>query len=111
MTTIGEGELRFEAVPDWPRWPQNLTIHEAVGAGVDSRGRIIASCRGDQSILIFDSDGNLLDAWGAGLFVRPHGIWVAADNTLYLTDDMGHSVRQFSQSGELLRTIGPSGEP
>lgn len=111
MATIGDGELRYEPVADWPKWPAGIAVQEAVGVVIDSQGRVIASCRGDQSILIFDSDGRFLDAWGGGLFVRPHGIWVAADDTLYLVDDMGHSVRQFSQAGELLRTIGPSGQP
>ncbi|REK38526.1 MAG: hypothetical protein DWQ45_03830 [Planctomycetota bacterium] len=111
MTTIGDGELQFEAVSDWPQWPDGLTVQEAVGVVVDSRGRVIASCRGDQSILVFAPDGNFVNAWGGGSFERPHGIWIAEDDTLYLVDDIGHSVRQYTQEGELLRTIGPSGQP
>lgn len=111
MTIVGEGDLRFEPVIDWAQTPAEVTIVEAVGVAVDSRDRVFVLNRGGPAVVVLDADGRFQDAWGEDLFVRPHGIWVAADDTLYLTDDLGHSVRQFTPDGQLLRTVGPSGQP
>jgi streptogramin lyase len=107
---VGTGELLFEPVSDWPQLPDSVQLVEAVGVATDSQDRVYIFNRGDPPVLVCDRDGNLQRSWGAGQFVRPHGIWIASDDTIYLTDDCGHSVRQFSSDGELLKTIGPSGE-
>jgi DNA-binding beta-propeller fold protein YncE len=109
--TVGSGELTFEAVPGWPDVPAEAGLIEAIGVAVNSRDRVFVFARAELPVLIFEADGRYVGGWGAGQFVRPHGITIASDDTLYLTDDMGHSVRQFSADGELIRTIGPSGTP
>lgn len=111
MTTVGEGELLFEPVVDWAQLPDDVAIVEAVGVAVDSHDRVFVFNRGGPPVVVLDRDGRFLHAWGEGWFVRPHGIWVARDDTLYLTDDLGHRVQQFTAEGELIRTIGPSGTP
>ncbi|MDP6556505.1 MAG: peptidyl-alpha-hydroxyglycine alpha-amidating lyase family protein [Pirellulaceae bacterium] len=111
MVTVGEGELLFEPVIDWTQLPSDVAIVEAVGVAVDSHDRVFVFNRGGPPVVVLSRDGQFLNAWGDGSFVRPHGIWIANDDTLYLTDDLGHRVQQFTADGELLRTIGPSGEP
>jgi hypothetical protein len=111
MTTVGSAELTFEPVVGWPSIPDDVEISEAVGVCVDSRDRVYVFARGNRPLLVFEADGRYLDGWGEGEFVRPHGITIAADDTLYLVDDIGHSVRQYRANGDLLRTIGPSGTP
>jgi DNA-binding beta-propeller fold protein YncE len=108
---VGNGELLFEPVIDWLSIEDGLDLIEAVGVACDSKDRLFVFNRGEQPIVVFDSDGTRVDAWGAGQFVRPHGIWVTQSDTLLLTDDMGHSVREFSLTGECLRVIGPAGQP
>jgi len=108
--TVGTGSLTFEAVPCWPDVPEQAGLVEAVGVAVDSHDRVYVFARGDVPVLVFEADGTFLRGWGEGLFVRPHGISIGAGDTLYLVDDMGHSVRQFTGAGELIRTIGPSGK-
>src|SRR5262249_34409985 len=44
-------------------------------------------------------------------FVRPHGIWIGPDDSVYLTDDNGHAVRKFTIEGKLLLTLEPCGRP
>lgn len=109
MTSLGSGDLRFVPVQSWPQLPEHVTVSEAVGVAVDSRGRAFVLNRGSLPVLVFDVEGRYLCGWGEGQFTRPHGIWLAADETLYLVDDQGHSVRQFTLDGKLLRTIGPAG--
>ena len=109
--SVGTGSLTFEAVPGWGDIPDEAGLIEAIGVAVDSRDRVYIFARADIPLLVLESDGSYVGGWGEGQFVRPHGISIGEDDTLYLTDDMGHSVRQFKPEGELIRTIGPSGEP
>ncbi|MCA9023990.1 MAG: hypothetical protein KDA86_02135 [Planctomycetaceae bacterium] len=108
---IDAGQMRLEAVPDWPEVPEEVVFVEAVGVAVDSQDRVFVFARADVPVLVFESDGTFVTGWGEGMFVRPHGITMGPDETVYLVDDMGHSVRHFSLDGEFIRTIGPSGQP
>ncbi|MBT4867499.1 MAG: hypothetical protein HON53_20535 [Planctomycetaceae bacterium] len=111
MTIVGSAACSFEPVPDWPQIPGDVEMLEAVGVAVDSRDRVYVFNRSNRPVLVFSADGEYLAGWGEGLFVRPHGIWIDKDDSLLLVDDMGHNVRRFSGDGDLLQTIGPSGEP
>ena len=71
------------------------------------------SCAGrsEPPILKYDYDGNLLDSFGAGLFVFPHGATVDYEGNLWVTDarsndTIGHQVFKFSSDGEVLLTLG-----
>jgi DNA-binding beta-propeller fold protein YncE len=111
MYRVGFGSYLFEPVADWYRLPADVRLAEAIGVAIDSNDNLFVFNRGEPSVIVLDRKGEFLNAWGVGLFVRPHGIWIAPDDTLYLTDDMGHSVRQFTADGTEIRTIGPSGIP
>jgi len=111
MTTVGSRDLTFTPVENWPAVPDDVHMIEAIGIAVDSQDRVFVFNRGDRQILVFNSKGECVDAWGEGEFVRPHGIWIAEDDSVYLVDDQGHSVRQYSPQGELLRSIGPGNQP
>ena len=50
-------------------------------------------------------------AWGEGVFRRAHGITLGPDGTLWLTDDLHHTIRQFTPEGKLLLTIGDPDTP
>lgn len=104
-------DLRFEGVPNWPQIPTEVGFVEAVGVAVNSADEVVVFARGQVPVLVFDSGGRYLRGWGENTFVRPHGIWIAADDTLYLTDDKGHSVGQYTPDGTLIRNIGPAGTP
>jgi hypothetical protein len=51
---------------------------------MDSRGRLFVGDRENNRIQIFDQDGRLLDEWRQ--FSRPSGIFIAADDTMYVAD-------------------------
>ncbi|MFQ5732500.1 MAG: peptidyl-alpha-hydroxyglycine alpha-amidating lyase family protein [Planctomycetaceae bacterium] len=110
-TTVGTAPFLWRPDPEWPQVPDHIDLCEAVGVATDSADRAFVFHRGEPAVLIFEADGSFVSAWGDGQFVRPHGIWIAPDDTVYLTDDQGHSVRQYSPDGELIRTIGPEGRP
>ena len=60
-------------------------------------------------MIVFDRDGNLLSSWGDGVFVRPHGLHIGLDDTIYCTDDGDHTVRKCTLDGKVLLEIGIPG--
>jgi DNA-binding beta-propeller fold protein YncE len=52
---------------------------------LDSRGRVIVTDRGNHRLLVFDAEGTLVDQW-AGFGTSPDGIFIAADDTMYVAD-------------------------
>ena len=53
---------------------------------MDSQGRLFVADRGNNRIQIFSQEGQLLDIWTQ--FGRPSGLWIDADDTLYVADGM-----------------------
>ena len=88
----------FERCGDW----------FCVGTGIDP-------------ILKFDAQGKLVESFGAGYFVSPHGLHIDFQGNVWVTDyqgpdgkdsrrdGMGHQVFKFSPDGELLMTLGTAG--
>ncbi len=55
--------------------------------------------------------GEVLVAFGAGLFDLPHGLHVDADGNVWITDMAGHHVIKFDPTGEVLLMLGTRGIP
>ncbi|MGH7401579.1 MAG: peptidyl-alpha-hydroxyglycine alpha-amidating lyase family protein, partial [Candidatus Rokuibacteriota bacterium] len=62
-------------------------------------------------VIVFDRDGNFLRSWGEGVVRRAHGITIDADEMVWLTDDLHHTVRKFTPEGKLRLTIGDPDTP
>ncbi|HKB02061.1 MAG TPA: peptidyl-alpha-hydroxyglycine alpha-amidating lyase family protein [Gemmataceae bacterium] len=100
-----EPDDRFAKLPSGTGWT------EVAAVATDSRDRVYVFNRGDHPVLVFDPDGTLFAVWGEGLFARPHGVSIGPDDTVFLTDDRGHVVHQFTADGRLLTTLGTRGTP
>ena len=96
---------------DWAKIPDEIVLGDCAAVGVDSKGNVYAFNRGEHPVAVFDNDGNLLRTWGEGVFTRPHGVHVAPDDTIWLTDDGDHTVRHCTLDGKVLLTIGIPGKP
>src|SRR5712691_9956688 len=59
-------------------------ISEPHTIAMDSRGRLFVGDRENNRIQIFDQDGRFLEQWRQ--FGRPSGIFIAKDDTIYVTD-------------------------
>lgn len=110
-TVVGGGAFVYEAVPAWEHLPEDWSFVEAVGMATDSQDQVYVFNRGEHPVIVLDREGKFIRAWGEGKFVRPHGIWIGPDDALYLSDDKDHTVRKYSSEGELLLTLGTSGQP
>ena len=76
----------------------------------------IFNCDGSNldPILKFDGSGKLVKAFGAGMFVFPHGLHVDFEGNVWVTDGVGRgmkgqTVHKFSPDGKLLMTLGEPG--
>jgi hypothetical protein len=108
---LGSGEWSFEVNESWAKIPDDIVLGDCAAVGVDSKDNVYAFNRGDHPVAVFDKDGNLLRTWGEGVFTRPHGVHVAPDDTIWLTDDGDHTVRHCTLDGKVLMTLGVPGKP
>ncbi len=118
------GEGSFVKLPAGRSWGSVSAIHYA---GNDTLW-IAERCGGNRGpgscedqvdvdpILLVDTQGKLLKSFGAGLFVWPHGIYVDAEQNLWVTDaavsadgTKGNQVHKFSPDGERLMSLGIAG--
>jgi len=102
-------EFVYEPVEGWAKLPPGFSFKEVGGVGTDSHDNVYVFNRGEHPMMVFDRDGNFLRSWGEGVFPRAHGVHVGPDDTLWLTDDDDHTVRQCTLDGRVLLTIGIPG--
>ena len=101
----------FEACEGWGVLPDGWHLVEVAGIATDSHDRVFVFNRGDHPVIIFDHEGQFIGSWGENLFVRPHGITIGPDDTVYCTDDLDHTVKKFTPDGTLMGVLGKSGCP
>ena len=104
--------------------PAGRTIGATYGIDIDRDGKSVwvfercgsNTCDGSMlaPLLKFDSSGRLVASFGAGMFVFPHGVFVDADNNIWVTDGQGKNgkgqqVMEFSPTGRVLMTLGTAG--
>ena len=127
----------YRAVDEWAKLPGGRTMGAVGGVTMDPDGRHVwAVIRCDtiepgrfgnecldsdlDSVLKFNPDGNVVESFGGGLFIWPHGIDVDNDGNVWVTDAVsaartpdgdkrGHQVIKFSPSGEVLMVLGTPG--
>jgi DNA-binding beta-propeller fold protein YncE len=104
-------DFGFTADDRWAKLPPGWGWREVAAVAADSGDRVYVFNRGDHPVMVFAREGTFLGSWGEGLFARPHGIFIGADDAVYCTDDMGHTVRKFTPDGRLLLTLGAEGKP
>jgi len=109
----GVTTLRYEPVVGWERLPAGYTHPDVAAVAVNSKGRVYLFCRAEHPVLIYERDGRFVGSWGEGMFsMRTHGITIAPDDSVWCSDDAGHSVRKFTPDAKLRLTLGDNaGKP
>jgi hypothetical protein len=108
---VGSGDFVYEPVEDWARLPPGWSFREIGAIGVDRQDNVYVFNRGAHPMMVFNCDGTFLRSWGEGVFTRAHGLHMGPDDTVWLTDDGDHSVRQCTLDGRVLMTLGIPGRP
>ena len=118
-------------IEDWGKLPNGREWGSTAGADIGPDGHVWAydRCGGgldggcdtnlvDPIVKYHKDTGELLAAFGAGVFVTPHGLHVADAGNVWATDfagnadgTKGHQVHKFSPTGELLMSLGTAGQP
>ncbi|HEV8676130.1 MAG TPA: peptidyl-alpha-hydroxyglycine alpha-amidating lyase family protein [Methylomirabilota bacterium] len=110
MAVMAAG-LGYAVVEGWGKLPEGWRFVEGTSVAVDRQDRVYVYNRGEHPVIVFDRDGNFLRSWGEGETARAHGITIGPDDSIWLTDDGAHTVRQFSPDGKVLLTIGTKDRP
>ncbi len=117
----------YQGADDWARLPSGRTWGAPTGVEMDPDQEslwVLERC-GDYNgpgcaesdlpaIMKFDSSGRLIQSFGAGMFLYPHGLAVDHEGNVYVTDGRGeagkgHTVLKFNPDGELVLTLGQPG--
>jgi len=120
---INELPNPYRTVRDWGKPPGGAPWAAVTAVEIAKDGSIFVihrcsgnSCMGrpEPPILKFDKSGKLIQSWGEGMFVFPHGATVDAQGNLWVTDQQtqsgkGAQVFKFSPDGKLLLTLGKAG--
>ena len=133
---INSGPNPYRVIRNWGTEPEGRPWGAANGVAIDKDGTSVwvadrcgtgQGCVGSKvdPIQKFDENGKRLTAFGAGMFVWPHGLHVDRDGNIWVADsrrpteaevkafpaekNKGSYVVKFSPEGKVLMTIGKSG--
>jgi len=98
-------------IPDPFKLPPAMNFGSVSGVAVNSKGNVFVLHRGASPLIEFDADGNFVRAWGDGLFERPHGLRIDAEDNIWTTDVAGHVVYKFDPAGRIQMVLGVRGRP
>jgi sugar lactone lactonase YvrE len=121
----------YRTVENHFKLPDGRKIGSTAGITIDRDGASVwvfercgaNNCVGSNlaPILKFDASGTLVKSFGAGMFIRPHGIHIDRDGNVWVTDGegpdgtdprrngKGHQVFKLSPDGKILMTLGKAG--
>lgn len=109
-------QIRFGEEPD--TMPDGFKFGRVSAVSTSADGtEVFVFQRGAKApaIVVYDAKGKYLRSWGRdgakSMFGNPHGMRIAPDGTLWVTDNGDHQVFQFTRDGKLLRTLGVKGKP
>ena len=119
-------ESPYRLVDGWAQLPNGVDAWgQTIGLDMDGDGNLwvfhrcfSTSCNEGREnvtpVLKYDPSGRLLESWGEGMFIWPHGFFLDADGNVWTTDargedGKGHQVFKFTPDGRLLMTLGTAG--
>jgi len=103
--------LDYVPAPDHFDLPPGANFGGVSGVAINSRGHIFVFHRGPGPLMQFDEDGRFIQAFGDGLFTRPHGLRIDAEDNIWLTDMGAHFALKLSPKGRVLMVLGSKGAP
>ena len=104
--TASPPPLDYAVVADSFSLPAGMTFGSTSGVAINSKGHIFVLHRGPNPLMEFDANGKFVRALGDGLFDRPHGLRIDAQDNIWTTDVRSHVVYKFSPEGRILLVLG-----
>lgn len=106
METIGIAPYLYRIEADWAKLPEGWLFKDVATVACDAKDRVYVFNRGEHPMIVFDREGNVLDAWGEDIFTTPHGLHIAPDGYLYCTDQGDNTVRKCTPDGKVVLQFG-----
>lgn len=115
------GQISYELVKDWPGLRKGFILSQPTGIGIDNADHILVFHRAGRKwtspfpdsvisrhtvLELHNETGKILNSWGGGYFIMPHGLTVDKKNNVWLTDVGLHQIFKFSHEGKLLMQLG-----
>ena len=119
-------ENKYLPVENWPKIPSNYELGNPTGLALKSNQNLVVFHRGSRSwqtpmpkdkikentiIEIDNSSGEIINAWGANMFIMPHGLEIDNENNVWITDVGLHQVIKYDSNGKELMVLGKEFEP
>ncbi len=101
----------FSEVEDWAQLPSGWTFCDVPGVAIGPNDRVYLMTRGncprspDHPVVVLESEGTFVRAFGDSSFEFAHAIAIGVDGLLYCVDVGGHRVQVYTPEGDLVRTI------
>jgi sugar lactone lactonase YvrE len=102
--------LDYVPVPDPLVVPDGIEMGASSDVAFDTHGHLYVLTRGASPVMEFDANGRFMRSFGDGLFRRTHGLYVDAEDNVWVTDVSLHIVVEFNAAGDVLMTLGTRGE-
>lgn len=113
----------YRRIDNFLKLPPGRTMGQTSAVALDHERNIWVadrcgadSCEGSSldPIMQFDARGNFVRAFGRGMLLFPHGIFIDKDDHIWITDGhvgggKGDDVLEFERNGRLLRRLGKAG--
>ena len=104
--SIEAPHLGYDPVPDIFKLPVGMNFGACSSVAVNSRGHILVFHRSAQSLLEFDAEGVFRRNLVQGIFTRPHGLRVDAEDNIWATDGGSNIVLKMDSDGRILMVLG-----
>ena len=109
--TVGAGDSTYQVIHPFGTLPPGMERGRIRHVAVDSQDRIYVYRIGDPPVLVFDTDGNFLTGWGAGVIADAHGICISPQDEIFAADRDSHEVLKLNTEGKILMRLGQRGRP
>jgi hypothetical protein len=83
MATVGTGQYTYELMEDWAQLTTGWTLGQT-GIVTDARDRVYLFNRSAHPLVVLERDGTFLTSWGEGILLSAHGMYIDAQENLYL---------------------------
>jgi peptidylglycine monooxygenase len=111
FVVMGVAGALYDVIRPWGVLPAGWAFGLISHVAVDSRDRVYFYQRRDPPVLVFDRDGQFVTAWGDGRLRDAHGLFIGADDHVYVCNRDEHEVLKITPDGRVVLTLGRRGRP
>ena len=104
--TIAAPPLGYEPVPDIFKLPVGTNFGACSSVAVNSKGHIFVFHRSAQALMEFDAEGAYRRTLVQGVFTRPHGLRIDAQDYIWATDGASNIVVKMDPNGRFVMVLG-----